>query len=81
MRAILEFNLEEPEERIQHLRCIKSLDLALCVQDFIDLSKQIEKQEDRDNKPMTAKQLKSFIKTYTWDKMEDYNINIHELVQ
>jgi hypothetical protein len=28
MKAILEFNLDEPEDRMAHLRCIKSEDMA-----------------------------------------------------
>jgi len=30
MKAILKFDLSDPEERTEHLRCVKSLDMA-CV--------------------------------------------------
>lgn len=34
MEGILKFNLSEPEERIAHLRAVKSLDMALALWDM-----------------------------------------------
>ena len=31
MKATLEFNLDEPEDKQAHLRCVKSLDLVLFI--------------------------------------------------
>jgi len=29
MKATLEFNLDDPDDRMSHLRCVKSLDMAI----------------------------------------------------
>ena len=34
MKAILEFDLDDKEDRMAHLRCIKSLDMALLIFHF-----------------------------------------------
>lgn len=34
MTAELKFNLDEPDDVQAHLRCIKALDMALCLWDF-----------------------------------------------
>jgi hypothetical protein len=34
MKAILTFNLENRDERMEHLRCIKSLDMAIALFDI-----------------------------------------------
>jgi hypothetical protein len=34
MTAELKFNLDEPDDVQAHLRCVKALDMALCLWDF-----------------------------------------------
>ena len=34
MKAILEFNLDDLEDKESHLRCVKSLDMYLCILDI-----------------------------------------------
>lgn len=80
MIGTLTFNLENPDERMQHLRCVKALDLALATYDFINLMSAIRAKEDNLNKDMTARQLKDFIDRRINEIIEDNNINIHELV-
>lgn len=50
MKAILEFNLDEPDDQMAHIRCIKSLDLVLAIWDFqrhiIELIKNGDGMED-----------------------------------
>ncbi len=42
MKAILEFNLDEQFDEISHKRCVKSLDMALCLLEItrLDLPKK-----------------------------------------
>jgi hypothetical protein len=35
MKATLTFNLEDPDDKIEHLRCVQSYDLCTAVYDFI----------------------------------------------
>jgi hypothetical protein len=49
MKAILEFNLEELEDRQAHLRCIKSTDMAIALFDIIyNIRKDAERGNDDD---------------------------------
>lgn len=45
MKAILEFNLDEPFDKEAHLRCIKSTDLALVIWDLDHLEMPEEMRE------------------------------------
>jgi signal recognition particle GTPase len=36
MKATLTFNLEDPDDKIEHLRCVQSSDLCTAVYDFIN---------------------------------------------
>ena len=80
MKAKLEFDLDNQDERMEHLRCVKSLDLALAVHDFSNLISTIRRLEDNMKKDMTSRQLKDFIDRKINEILEDNNINIHELV-
>jgi hypothetical protein len=35
MKAILEFDLDDHDDKMAHLRCVKSLDLALFIWDIL----------------------------------------------
>lgn len=37
MKAILKFNLDEPEDREAHYRCVKSTDMALSLWDILQI--------------------------------------------
>lgn len=51
MRAILEFDLFEPDERKEHLRCVHSLDMALTIWELqYNLRKRIEHRLESDPK-------------------------------
>lgn len=34
MKAVLQFNLDDEDDRMAHLRCVKSLDMALAMWEF-----------------------------------------------
>jgi hypothetical protein len=34
MKAILQFNLDDHEDRMAHFRCVKALDMALAIWEF-----------------------------------------------
>lgn len=43
MRATLEFNLSDPDEAMEHYRCVKSTDLSLVLWELASSRKGIEK--------------------------------------
>jgi hypothetical protein len=49
MKATLEFNLDDPEDRMAHLRCVHSLDMAIALFDIVyNLRKPVEYGQYKD---------------------------------
>ena len=46
MKAILEFNLDEPEDRMAHLRAVQSLELALVIWESFNGYRKLVKYSD-----------------------------------
>jgi len=73
MKAILEFNLDEPDDRMAHLRCIKSTDMAIVLFDIIyNLRKEIENIDTDEKLDLFYDKLNAI--------MEEQGINIDELI-
>jgi len=73
MKAILEFNLDEPDDRMAHLRCIKSTDMAIVLFDIIyNLRKEIENIDTYEKLDLFYDKLNAI--------MEEQGINIDELI-
>ena len=73
MKAILEFNLTDPDDNIAHLRCIKSTDMAIALWQIRMLRKELEWMED--NKDLTTENVMSKI----FEILDDHNVNTDEL--
>lgn len=77
MEAILKFNLEDVDDKMSHLRCIKSSDMALVLWEFVRNSRKSlennykEGQDFYDGIDETYKRL--------FELFEDYHIDIDEL--
>jgi len=73
MKAILEFNLDEPDDRMAHLRCIKSTDMAIVLFDIVyNLRKEIENIDTDEKLNLFYDKLNAI--------MEEQGINIDELI-
>lgn len=73
MKAILEFNLTDPDDNVAHLRCIKSTDMAIALWQIRMLRKELEWMED--NKDLTTENVMSKI----FEILDDHNVNTDEL--
>lgn len=71
MKAILEFDLNEPDDRMAHLRCVKSTDMALVIWEFFYNDRKFIEENN-----LTIEEV---FKTFT-DTLNEYNINIDELI-
>lgn len=80
MKAILEFDLDQLDQRMEHLRCVKSLELAVAVQELSDLMSTISLMESEFDKEFTVKELKDYIEVRTKEILEENRITINELV-
>lgn len=79
MKAVLEFDLNDPDERQEHIRCMKALDMSCILFEIqLNLKKKIlssltEKDSSDD---VVDKIFESIIDLY-----DEHNINIEELIQ
>jgi len=74
MKAILEFNLDDYDDRMAHLRCIKSTDMALVLFDVIyNFRKQIENENPKSELDLLYDKLNVLL--------DEHGINIDELIR
>jgi hypothetical protein len=75
MKARLTFDLNEPDEAMAHLRCVKSLDMALAMWTFTGkLRKLVDESEDG----------KYLDEKYVWEAwqeaLDEHDISIDNLI-
>jgi hypothetical protein len=78
-KAILEFNLNEPDDIIAHKRAVKSLDLTLALWEIIHNTKKgIEwSMEEKEIDKYDALEL---VYKKIYEILDEHNINIDELI-
>lgn len=82
MKATLEFDLDNLDDREAHLRAIKATEMAIFIWDFVyngmrAIEHEVENHPDNYKDPYEMIEL--FRKTIM-EELEDKNININELV-
>jgi len=76
--ATLTFDLNDPDDRMEHLRCIKSLDMALVIWDIME--KQRYAYNKLDTTDMTVEDIIEWWNKEINEILEERNIVIDELV-
>ena len=71
MKAILEFDLNEPDEREEHLRCVRALDLCLVLWDFDQILRSEIKYNDKDWQEVRDK---------LTEIMDEHGVNLDDLM-
>jgi hypothetical protein len=75
MEALLKFNMDNPDDQMAHLRCVKSLDMALVIWEFIRNSrKKLEDREFKDSYEAIEATYERF-----FELLEEHDINIDKL--
>jgi hypothetical protein len=81
MKAKLEYDLNDPDDIMAHLRAVKSLDMASALFDILQLRKKLERRfENIDN---TSNDVFDGIQEYAdgvGEILENNGINIDELI-
>ena len=78
MKAILEFDLDNPDDRRAHFRCIKSMDMACALFDITRNLKGVLQQRFENN-PQNRNELDEVFKEIQ-SYMDEYSINVEELI-
>lgn len=73
MKAFLEFDLDSPEDRQAHLRCVKSLDLCCAIHTYDQQLRQRIKYEDQAQLEEARDRL--------WAVLQDYGIDLDALLE
>jgi hypothetical protein len=78
MKAILEFDLDDADDRMAHLRCIKSTGMALVLWDLYmngrkQLGRELNAEPDADPIDLMFNKMNELI--------EEHNIDLNELIK
>jgi hypothetical protein len=78
-KAILEFDLNDPDDTMAHFRAVKSLDMALVLWEMAyNVKKRIQSQAETENLDSYDSIEKVFEKF--WEEMQERGIKIDELI-
>lgn len=78
MKAILEFNLDEPEDRLDHLRAVKSLNIVSVLWEF-DMYLRSQLKYNDENLTNEAYEALEKAREKLYDIMNSNHISIDEL--
>jgi len=73
MQATLTFDLDEPEQRTEHLRCVKALDLAITLFDIEQALRLLRKADSE----ITIEEVEELF----YAKLSENNVNLQELLR
>lgn len=76
MKASLEFNLDDPEDSMAHLRCVKALDLCLVLWDLLASMRSTIKYSDDD----AAVKVAEVARTQLLELMDKHGIVLDDLI-
>ena len=82
MKAKLEFDLDNPDDRMEHMRCVKSTDMAIVLFEIThNLKRQLEHRFE--SQPQPRDEFDGLDETFSeiHKLLEDNNINIDELIR
>lgn len=79
MKAILEYDLDDVDDKMAHLRAVKSLDMACCLFEILRNTKKGLEWE-LENKEIDSYETLELIFNKIWEVVDDHNIKIDELV-
>lgn len=84
MEATLKFNLDDFDDRMAHLRCVKSLDMCLVLlelrKSFSEMENKVNVTELQRKPPMTPYELIEEFRINFFETLLSQNIDLDELI-
>lgn len=84
MEATLKFNLDDFDDRMAHLRCVKSLDMCLVLlelrKSFSEMENKVNVTELQGEPPMTPYELIEEFRVNFYETMLSHNVDLDELI-
>lgn len=78
-KAKLEYDLNEPDDAMAHMRAVKSLDMAMALWDIARNSKK-SLEWSIDGKDMDKYEVIDMVYEKIWDILEEHNIRLDDLL-
>ena len=80
MKAQLTFDLDDYDDKIEHLRCVQATDLCSSIHEFIYNTKKGLKNE-AESKNLDAYEAINSVYEKFWDILKEHNLDIDKLIQ
>jgi hypothetical protein len=81
MKATLEFDLTDSDDRMEHLRAVKSLDMALTLWDVqFNLKRRCENIIESSDNKMSSYEVLELVFDEIYKSLEEHDINTDKLV-
>ena len=82
MKATLEFNLGDPDDKMAHLRCVKSLDMALVLWELQhgNFRREVYREMEDGNMSEEAMAATEVVMTKIIELLLNHNINTEEFI-
>jgi len=80
MKAELHFNLDDYDDKIEHLKCVQASDLCSAVWQFLNNTRK-ELMNDALNQKLDIDDAVSLVYRRFWEILEERNIDIDKLIQ
>jgi len=84
MEATLKFNLDDFDDRMAHLRCVKSLDMCLVLlelrKSFSEMENKIDVMELQGDDVMTPRELIEEFRVNFYETLLSHNVDLDELI-
>jgi len=79
MKAVLEFNMDEIDDRVAHLRATQSLDMALCL---FNINEEFRVRVKHAPDSISEDEYKTWVaaKQLIWDQLSEHGIDLDKLL-
>lgn len=78
-KAILEYDLNDPDDQMAHLRAVKSLDMALVLWEMAyNVKKRIQSQAETEN--LDAYDAVDRVFEKLWEELNEHGIKLDDLI-
>jgi hypothetical protein len=79
MKAQLTFDLDDYDDKIEHLRCVQSVDLCSAVWEFMNNTKE-KLTQNALNQNLDIEDSINLVYIHFWEILEERNIDIDKLI-
>jgi len=80
MKATLEFDLNDPDDRMEHFRCVKSLDMAIVLFEILHNTKKYVGNQIENKNVTDPYEAAEMVMEKIWDDAKEHGINMDELI-